>query len=201
VLEGLHDAAALRGLHDEAVAAASRATPSDCTTDDGEEVRGGAPARRFLSAHGGPRLTAVYRTPAARAVLGRLAGMDVEPTGDCGTYSYYVRPGDFLALHRDIATCDLAVITCLSDEQEGRAGASGALCLYPGLFTERLSTLRTQPSRGALAVRLRPGQTIALLGGITPHALLPVQHGQRRVVSVLCYRARTLAGSGLSGWA
>jgi hypothetical protein len=46
------------------------------------------------------------------------------PTGG-RTYTYYEQPGDFLALYREIVTCDLAVIACLVDT--GKASAGGGL--------------------------------------------------------------------------
>ncbi len=120
------------------------------------------------------------------AFMRRLTHRSIEPTGELGTYSYYSRPGDFLAIHRDIVTCDVAVITCLSDSPDHAAG--GALCLYPDRMFEPVAAIRATPSEGARVVRLREGQTIALFGGLVPHALLPVDADQVRIVSVLCYR-------------
>lgn len=152
----------------------------------GEEVRGGAPARRFLHAMGGPVHDAFYRAPWVLDFLRGLTAPSLVPTGERGTYSYYVRPGDFLAIHRDIESCDLAVITCLQNGAEVE-GDGGCLCLYPERIREPLSAVRAAPGEGALRLRLGVGQTITLCVGLVPHALLPTAEGQARIVSVLCY--------------
>src|SRR5262249_3511959 len=112
----------------------------------------------------------------------------LRPTGSLGTYSYYVRAGDFLDIHRDIVECDVAVISCLSDGQAGD-GEGGRLCLYPDRLFEALSSIRATPELGAVKLRLDPGQTVVLYGGVLPHTLLRVAEGQTRIVSVLCYCA------------
>jgi hypothetical protein len=119
--------------------------------------------------------------------LQQVTGLTLQPSGQSGTYTYYARPGDYLAIHRDIDICDLAVITCLYDgprtDNEG-----GLLTFYPQRLAERLSAIRATPQEGAVKMRLRPGQTLVLLGGIVPHAILPTARGQVRIVSILCYR-------------
>lgn len=70
-------------------------------------------------------------------------------------------------------------------------GDGGRLCLYPDRLFEPLSIIRATPQQGAIKVRLDPGQTIVLFGGLVPHALLKVAAGQARIVSVLCYRAQS----------
>lgn len=187
VFEGLMDGPFQAALLGEAVACRSAATPNEVAVDDLEEVRGGSPARRFLSAEGGPLQDAFYQAGWFREQLAEWVGMPVEPTGFRGTFTYYARPGDYLSLHRDIEACDVAVISCLSDGPE--AGDGGSLLLYPGRTAEPLSAIRSSPEKGALRLRLLPGQTIVLLGGIVPHAVLPVGEQQARIVSVLCYRA------------
>lgn len=119
-------------------------------------------------------------------LLRNITHTSLHPTGGTGTYSYYVRAGDFLALHRDIVTCDVAVITCLSDLP--REALGGRLCLYPGRAGEPLSMIYAGPAEGACIVKLTAGQTLVFYGGMIPHILLPVVAGQARIVSVLCYR-------------
>ncbi|HEX8129812.1 MAG TPA: hypothetical protein VF527_11980 [Pyrinomonadaceae bacterium] len=186
VYEGLLDESFRKQLLAEALKHYVEALECDIPVSDKEEVRGGVPARRFLNAMGGPVQDAFYRAPWVLDFLRQLTAPSLVPTGVRGTYSYYVRTGDFLAIHRDIQTCDLAVITCL---QDGAAveGDGGSLCLYPERFLEPLSAVRSTPEEGALRLRLDVGQTIALCGGIVPHTLLPVAEGQERIVSVLCY--------------
>ena len=146
------------------------------------------PARRFRNCSGGPVQDAFYHAPWVLDLLRGLTSPALAPTGPRGTFSFYVRPGDFLDIHRDIQTCDVAVITCLHDGSRA-PGDGGSLCLYPERLFEPLSSVRATPDAGALRLRLGVGQTIVLCGGLVPHALLPVAEGQRRVVSVLCYHA------------
>lgn len=186
VYEGLTDEGFRGRLLAEALARYAEAEGCDVPVSDGEEVRGGVPARRFSNCPGGPVQDALYHAPPVLDFLRRLTAPSLVPTGPRGTYSYYVRPGDFLAIHRDIQTCDVAVITCLSDGAHV-GGDGGSLCLYPERLFEPLSAVRATPEEGALRVRLDVGQTIVLCGGLVPHALLPVAEGQQRVVSVLCY--------------
>lgn len=200
VFQGMLDRAMLRALRAEALESRAAAQPNDVLADDGEEVRGGNPARSFLSASGGPFQDAFYQAPWMAELLGGLAGTRVVPTGGRGTFSYYARPGDFLALHRDVEACDVAVISCLQDGclQDGpgaRDGGGGSLRVYPGRIAEPLSAIRRSPERGAVVLRLLPGQTLVILGGLVPHTVLPVAAGQERIVSVLCYRALPTAPS------
>jgi hypothetical protein len=186
VFEGLLDARGLALMRSEAERLRPTARVSDVAESDDEEVRGGSPARRLASAPGGSVQDAFYASSWVLGFLNDVAGVPLVPTGERGTYSYYVRPGDHLALHRDIVTCDLAVITCLRDTY-GSAGG-GLLCLYPARHAEPLSAIRATPDRGAVTVRLEPGQTIVMFGGIVPHRLTPVDAGQERIISILCYR-------------
>jgi hypothetical protein len=96
-------------------------------------------------------------------------------------------PRDFLTIHRDVMTCDVALITCL--EETGVHDSGGKLCFYPQRIWELLGANRREPTKGAVPMRLAPGDTAVLLGGVVPHCTLPVSGGQRRVVSLLCYRA------------
>ncbi len=163
------------------------ATGVHISKSDSELVRGGSPARKFLNAPGGDIQRSLYENRSAMQAVANLAQLPVAPTGSCGTYSYYCRPGDYLTIHRDIATCDVAVITCL--EEEGIASSGGKLCVYPSRVHESLAQVRRDPTRGALPLRLAPGETVVLFGGLVPHCTLPVVAGQNRVVSLLCYRA------------
>jgi hypothetical protein len=188
VFEGFLDPETCALMLSEALELSSNADVSDVAVSDGEEVRGGAPARHFMSVSGGPVQDAFYQAPWMLEYLRELCNVTVAPTGGRGTYSYYAQTGDYLAIHRDIETCDVAVITCLYNAPR-RVGHGGALCLYPSRLFEPLSLVRSTPDQGAAIVSLEPGQTIVMFGGIIPHTLLPVSAGQTRIVSVLCYRA------------
>lgn len=155
VFEGLPDADGCAALLCEAQEQLTMAQATDQEVDDGEEVRGGTPARRFLSAPAGPVQTAFYQSPELADCLGDICGFAVAPTGKQGTYSYYVRPGDHLALHRDIRACDLAVITCLYDDVKigftpDALCNGGILSLYPDRISEPLSAIRATPEQNAV---------------------------------------------------
>jgi hypothetical protein len=155
---------------------------------DGEEIRGGSPARRFLSSPGGPVQDEFYRDNWFTSFLSELTGTNIAPSGDRGTFTYYVRAGDYLAIHRDVQSCDVAVVSCLLEnakpEQPG-----GCMTVYPERIYEPLSGIRATPQEGALTFRLELGQTIVMFGGVVPHCILPVGAEQKRIVSVLCFRA------------
>ncbi|MBI3970030.1 MAG: hypothetical protein HY332_01965 [Chloroflexi bacterium] len=197
VLAGLLDEPCREQMLSEAVRSYATAQESAVAVSDREEYRGGAPARRFLSAPGGDVQDASYH---AAWMLGFLrevtGGAPVTPSGSRGTYTYYARASDHLAIHRDVETCDLAVVTCLyngphaasASSVPATAGNGGVLCLYPSRMLEPLSAIRRDPATGTIGVRLLPGQTIVMFGGIVPHAVLPIGDHQVRIVSVLCYR-------------
>ena len=175
-------------LFADAQECARHAKESFIATSDAEEYRGGRPARRFLSVSAGTAQSEFSRNAQIIAWLSSLCGAPVRPTGERGTYTFYSRPGDFLGLHRDIETCDVAVITCLYDEH--RAGSRGGVSrLYPQRRDEPLSWIRAKPREGAVELRIEPGQTLVMFGGIIPHEILPMGPGDRRIVSILCYRA------------
>lgn len=189
VFEGVIDERIRKEMLAEAVGMLPSASACEVKVADAEEVRGGKPRRSFINGSGGPLQQAFYYAPWLLDFLRGLTHSVLTPTGALGTYSYYVRPGDFLEIHRDIVDCDVAMISCLS-EGPMDAGDGGRLCLYPDRLFEPLSVIRASPQKGAVKVRLDPGQTIVLFGGLVPHALLKVGAGQARIVSVLCYRAQ-----------
>ena len=166
-----------------------RAIAQDVFTarSDKEQHRGGDPARKYLSAPGGAFQQAIYTDPGMLQYLTAIAGLPVSATGGYGTFTYYCRRGDYLTVHRDVARCDLALITCLEDS--GSHGSEGKLCLYPDRIHEPLSEIRRRPALGALTMRLAPGDSLLLLGGVVPHCTIPVGEQQTRIVSLLCYRA------------
>jgi hypothetical protein len=194
VFVGLLDDHAHTQMLAEAMSLSTTARMSEVLTPDNEDGRGGNPPRRYLTAPGGPIQDAFYHSDWVRDLLQQVTGTPLVPTGVRGTYSYYARPGDYLALHRDIVTCDVAVITCLN-EGPNVTGSSGMLCLYPDRIYEPLSAIRDTLEEKAVGVRLMPKQTIVLFGGIVPHMLLPVAYQQVRIISVLCYRVPLSGGA------
>ena len=187
VFNGLLEPSTYNLILSEALSVSATAQVSDVPVSDGEDIRGGKPVRRFLTAPGGSIQGAFYNAKWMVDFLGDVTGALLIPAGGGGTYTYYARPGDHLALHRDVETCDVAVITCLYDGPD-LTGHGGVLCLYPDRLFERLSAIRESPEQGVIRIRLMPGQTLVMFGGIIPHALMPVTDGQVRIISVLCYR-------------
>ncbi|MEM9138350.1 MAG: hypothetical protein AAGB15_00840, partial [Pseudomonadota bacterium] len=116
--------------------------------------------------------------------LEELSGQGLKPTGERGSYSYYDRPGHYLGLHRDIQTCDLTLITCLS-RHDGPA-PSGALRLYPKSIRSDLDAISDDTVYRDIS--MKPGQSVILLGGCVPHQVLPAAEGFSRSIAVLCYQ-------------
>jgi hypothetical protein len=82
-----------------------------------------------------------------------------------GSWSYYRRAGHYLGLHRDVAVCDVAMITCVVNH--GGSPPDGVLRLWPTRVRESPEQIR-RDSRGAVDVRVRPGETVILLAGWSP---------------------------------
>lgn len=162
------------------------AVASQVTMSDDEEIRGGNPARSFVSAAGGTVQTEFYHSPQTAQFLAEICNTPVKPTGRIGTYSYY-RPGDHLALHRDIHSCDVSVITCLLDRHRNTSNG-GITRFYPNRQHEPLSRIRATPSHGAIRVRLPVGSTMIFFGGLIPHLIEPLGASELRIVSILCFR-------------
>lgn len=188
VFAGLPDPATFQQLRDEAMAALPSSNLQVNWEVDSAEGRGGTPRRRMRSASGGEAQDAFYLAPWLSELLGSICGNPVVPTGSRGSYNYYLEAGDFLDLHRDIVTCDVALITSLH-ETETASVADGAIITYPGSRDRPLSAIRSTPAEGAHVVKLLPGQSVILLGGIVPHYIAPMAPGQVRITSVLCFCA------------
>jgi hypothetical protein len=146
----------------------------------------GDPDRWLDSAVGGPALQAFVESDRVLRVLARATGVTWRPAGP-GSWSYYQRAGHHLGLHRDLAICDLAVITCVVDERADDCDG-GILRVWPTRPRATLDEIRADQS-GAYDVRLAPGETLLLLGGFLAHRLLPLSPGQVRVVAPACYQA------------
>jgi hypothetical protein len=146
----------------------------------------GDPDRWLDSAPGGPTLQAFVESDRVIRVLARATGIIWRPAGPA-SWSFYQRTGHHLGLHRDLAICDLAVITCVMDERpDGSDG--GILRVWPTRLRATLNEIREDPS-GAYDLHLASGETLLLLGGFLAHRLLPLGSGQVRVVAPACYQA------------
>lgn len=189
LVASLLDPASLALLYDEATEARAHAETFQTADHDGEDNRGGAPDRWLESALAGPQLAGLFASPAVARFLHDVTGVDWTPSGSNGTYSYYRRTGHYLGLHRDVEECDLAVIVCIADDHPGEPGIAGTLCVYPHRTHEPLSAIRASPERGAVHIRVRPGEAAILLGGVVPHRVVPVGPRHKRIVAPLCYSA------------
>lgn len=155
---------------------------------DGTEGRGGFPARAYRSGPGRELHWGLHGCQQMAETLAGVCGLGVSASG-CGTYSYYEQTGDFLAVHRDVLQCDIAVITSLT--RCTMDCPAGELVVYPDLIREPLSTARAAGRSAGTSVPLDRGHTMILLGGIVPHEVAPASPGQERIVAINCYRALT----------
>ena len=181
------DGERLRRLRSEALAVHSGARESRAVTTN--DLVKGDPDRWLESAPGGPELDGLVQDRVLLDLLRQVTGVPWRPAGPHGSYSFYRREGHHLGIHRDIDACELACITCIVDEGTAGQGTSGVLRLFPDRVGESLQQIRDEPDRDAVDVRLRPGQTIILLGGFVPHRLMPMGPNHLRIVAPLCYQA------------
>ncbi len=190
VVRGLFDEQTLGDLRDEAEQTRAEAERMVVGESDGTQGRGGCPARAYRSGAGGELHWGLHGCEQMAETLAKVCGLRVAPTGS-GTYSYYEQTGDFLALHRDVLQCDVAVITSLTPCAMDRP--AGELVVYPDLMREPLSAARAAGRAAGTSVPLDRGHTMILLGGIVPHEVAPACAGQERIVAINCYRALTAA--------
>ncbi|HTZ58593.1 MAG TPA: hypothetical protein VMB49_10870 [Acidobacteriaceae bacterium] len=190
VVRGLFDEETLRDLEREAALARIESQRMLVAESDGTEGRGGFPARAYRSGAGRELHWGLHGCQQMTESLAGVCGLGLAATG-CGTYSYYEQSGDFLAVHRDVLQCDIAVITSLTPCLWDRP--AGELVVYPDLIREPLSTARAAGRNAGTSIPLDRGHTMILLGGIVPHEVAPTIAGQERIVAINCYRALTAA--------
>jgi hypothetical protein len=188
VVRGLFDEETLTDLRVEADRVRIDAERMLVSDSDGTEGRGGFPARAYRSAAGGDLHWGLHACEEMADRLAGLCGLGLSVTGR-GTYSYYEETGDFLAVHRDVLQCDIAVITALTNCSMDCP--AGELVVYPDLIREPLSTARASGRSAGTSIPLDRGHTMILLGGIVPHEVAPASPGQERIVAINCYRALT----------
>jgi hypothetical protein len=168
-------------------AAASHDTATEAKVETRTDRRGD-PDRWLESAPGGDALHRFATSDAVLDQLRRATGVPWQLAG-AGSWSYYRRHGHHLGLHRDLAVCDLAVITCVTNQGTSPStGATGALRLWPSRIRDPLEDIRSDPT-GAVDLYLHTGDTLILLGGIIPHQLTPLGDNHIRIVAPLCYQA------------
>jgi hypothetical protein len=184
-IDDLLDKTSLAQLQREALQIAPQAHENLVAESDHVEGRGGSPARKFLSSSGGTIQDSLYQSKVLKQLLEAQIQAPIKSTGTRGTFTFYTRVGDHLALHRDVITCDLTLITCLFNHSKNPSETpSGSLRVYPQYNLEPLQ--KVQKTHG-INLDLQMGQSLALLGGIVPHEVLPTSATQMRVVSVLCF--------------
>ena len=188
VFDGLPDPATCAALAREAHAAYPGSSRQVLAEDDGADGRGGTPSRALHTAGAGEVQDALYASPWLQAFLTAQCGHPIVPSGNRGSYSYYVEPGDHLGLHLDVDTCDVTLITVLQDDTDpGDPG--GGLAAYPARLGSALRDVRAAPDDGIALIKAQPGQSIVILGGLVPHRVLPLGARGQRVISALCFRA------------
>jgi hypothetical protein len=184
LVEGLFDPAVAAAMAQEALQGRSSAYLHPDGADT-EQVRGGTPARQLLSVDGGPLQQELYARPELAALVGAYVASPVRPCGAQASYSIYRDTGAHLALHRDVRGCDLALITCLHDNNPGAAGGCTEVWLADGLTP--LDRLRQGAGGSPTRLALLPGQSMLLHGGVLPHRILPTEPGRMRIVSLMCF--------------
>jgi hypothetical protein len=177
----------LRALFNEAQEQFAHAERQESAIRHPMPERGGQPARRLYSAPGGQILSMFYQDPNLLALLRQHTGLPLSRTGAQGSYSYYLRPRDYLSIHRDFDACDVTLIITV-DEQISVESKAGMLCMYPDRSSEPISNILKSPLEGAKLVRLGVGQALVLLGGVVPHWTLPIGPNENRVSALLCYK-------------
>lgn len=190
VVRGFFDEATLQDLRAEAELVRIGAQRMLVADSDGTEGRGGFPARAYLSGPGRDLHWGLHGCQQMAETLAGVCGLDLSASGS-GTYSFYEQPGDFLAVHRDVEQCDIAVITSLTRCRTD--SPAGELVVYPDLIRQPLSSVRAAGRSAGTSVPLDRGHTIILLGGILPHEVAPTSPGQERIVTINCYRVLTRA--------
>jgi hypothetical protein len=188
VVRGLLSESILDELREDARSLAESARHFCFSGPNKEDWRGGEPSRAMAGKSAGPVHYRIFSSVPMAETISDICGFPVACSG-AGSYSWYMEPGDHLALHRDIVACDVALVTCL--ERTGPNG--GTLCVYPDYIWSPLRDIRPE---GRVCIPLDPGDTAVLVGGMLPHEVTRTLAGQRRIVSINCFRLRG-AGRGI----
>ncbi|MEM9038930.1 MAG: hypothetical protein AAGD33_03435 [Actinomycetota bacterium] len=187
VLDDVISPTGVRELRREALDVGRTAERHLGTTKRVDAGRFDVPGRALGSGPGGPAQDRSYHSSRVISHLSSWCGTRLAPTGGRGTYSYYTRPGDHLDAHVDIRGCDVTLITVLHDSTPADDHA-GRLVAWTGELGSSLDAVR-RGGAPATVVEVPVGASVLLLGGLLPHAVLPLGSDGGRVVSALCYEA------------
>ena len=146
-----------------------------------------SPVHCLDTARGGPALTAYFGGTTTLAALERLTGRrwQWKHRSEYGLYNYYREPFHFCGLHRDTDSSELTVVTCIHHDP----GPGGEFVLFPDRAGDTLAAIRANPDRGAVTLRLAPGESLIFSGRTVPHAVTPVAPGCVRITAPACYLA------------
>lgn len=160
------------------------------SSHSGRDIR---PTRNLVYSDGGEVQNELYGAPALTRFLESVTELPVQATGSQGGFLYYTRRGDHLGLHLDVEHCDLVVLTIVQDHSR-HDSPSGSCVVFPGFVGVPLPAVReTALTDGGVRLKLRPGQSLVMFGGVVPHLVLPVEEQQARITSALCFRAGDLS--------
>jgi hypothetical protein len=138
----------------------------------------------YDTAKAGPLLAEFVCAPELLDALHCQTGQRWVPRRNAGfVYGYYRTPGHNMGLHRDHATCELSLVTCIDDQP----GEGGDLLLYPQRVGEPLSAVRATPDVGCVRLRLQPGETLVMFGKEIPHRVTSIGPGRTRITAAICY--------------
>ena len=145
----------------------------------------GAPGA-FRMASFGPRGCAVFSDELLLRVLRQLAGTPVRLNKKCSCYLEYYRPGDYIAVHRDIDSCEATVLIYLKVEPAGSMWP--VLNIYPDRRAGPIVDQKRAPLvREPVAVRCCPGRVLMMVGSEIPHERPPLVKSQRVLAAAACY--------------
>lgn len=187
VLDDVLSPADVRGLRCEALTVGRTAQRHLGDTRRIDAGRSDVPGRALGSGPGSVRQDRTYHSSRVISLLSRWCGARLTPTGGRGTYSYYTRPGDHLDIHVDIPGCDVTLVTVLHDSTAA-GDDGGSLVVWTEHLGASLDAVRRSDAPPAV-VDAPAGTSVLLLGGLLPHAVLPLGAEGSRVVSALCFAA------------
>jgi alkylated DNA repair dioxygenase AlkB len=154
----------------------------------------GGSVSHFAIAEEGPALLEMYRAPAMRRFLSRLAGAELQLCPDedphaCALY-FYTEAGDYMGYHYDTSHyrgARYTVLVGLVSESSSRLRC-------------RLHTRRRDREARELEVATAPGSMVVFNGDTVYHGVTSSRAGERRVVFTMEYVTSREMGRGRRVW-